>query len=100
MASYGARLPGVEAAEAHAWCDLLAQMAKADGDRRPIGQLRTEMFSLINRGACLPGALGARATLVINAWLESLEGAASIPGDVNGFAITPAQLRTLLQRVG
>src|SRR5215212_7000705 len=100
LATYGATMTVEEAAEAHAFCDLLAQLATADGDRRPIGQIRREMYSLINRGACPPGAMGARATLVINAWLESLEGTATTPGEVNGFAITPAQLRILLQRVG
>jgi len=100
MATYGAQLPAEEAAEAHALCDLLAQMAKADGDDRPIGQIRAEIFSLINRGALLPGAAGARATVTINAWLESLEGSSTLPGDVQGFAVTPARLRDLLRRVG
>lgn len=100
MATYGAQLPAEEAAEAHAFCDLLAQMAKADGDRRPIGQIRAEIFSLINRGALLPRAVGARATLTINAWLEALEGSATLPGDVQGFAVTPARLRELLRRIG
>lgn len=100
MAVYGAHILAEEAAEAYAFCELLAQMAKSDGDDRPIGQIRAEIFSSINRGALIPGAVGARATLTISAWLESLEGSSSLPGDVNGFAVTPERLRDLLRRVG
>ena len=49
MATLGADLPADEAAEAYAQIDQLARMAKADGDPRPIGQLRTELFSLLLR---------------------------------------------------
>jgi hypothetical protein len=74
-------------------------MAKKDGDPRPIGQLRTEIFSLLTRGAAL-GARGARAELTIVAALAALEGSSSRPGEVNGWAITPAQLAELLRRIG
>ena len=38
--------------------DELARMAKADGDQRPIGQIRAELFSLLLRrpgGTASPG---------------------------------------------
>jgi hypothetical protein len=97
-ATLGARLPAGEAAEGYDFINSLAEMAKADGDPRPIGQLRHEIFSLLVRGAAI-GAAGARATLTITAALEALEGTSSRPGDVNGFAITPAQLGSLLARL-
>ena len=100
MADFGAKLPAEEAAEAFDLYDTLARQAKKDGDPRPIGRIRREIFSLFARGAHLALVAGVRANLTINAWLESLEGAATTPGDVNGYAITPATLRDLLRRVG
>src|SRR4051794_10386678 len=99
MATLGAALPVAEAAEGYDFINTLARQAKADGDDRPIGQIRTEIFSLLVRGAAI-GAHGVRATLSITAALESLEGAGTAPGDVNGFAIPPAALAELLRRVG
>ncbi|WP_448627515.1 DUF222 domain-containing protein [Geodermatophilus sp. URMC 64] len=98
-ATLGAELPAEEAAEGVDFLNALAQQAKADGDERPIGQLRAELFSLLVRGAAI-GADGARASLTITAALEALEGASSRPAAVNGFAITPAHLAGLLRRVG
>jgi hypothetical protein len=98
-ATLGAELPAEEAAEGYDFVNTLAQQAKQDGDPRPIGQIRNEIFSLLVRGAAI-GAPGARANLTIHAWLDALEGTSSAPADVNGFAITPAHLRDLLRRVG
>jgi hypothetical protein len=39
-----------------------------------------------------------QAQLTITATLESLEGSSGAPGEVNGFVITPTQLRSLLAR--
>ncbi|MGY1617028.1 DUF222 domain-containing protein [Geodermatophilus sp. SYSU D00691] len=100
MATLGATLRAEEAAEAYDFLDTLARMAKADGDSRPIGQIRHEIYSLLVRGAALPGAGGVRARLTITAALAALEGASTAPGEVNGFAITPMQLAELLRRVG
>jgi hypothetical protein len=74
-------------------------MAKADGDERPIRRIRTEIFSMLLRR---PGTAwaGVTAHLTITAALDALEGGSSAPGEVNGFAITPAHLRDLLTRVG
>src|SRR3954452_16925440 len=46
MATLGARLPAAEAAEAYDLINTLAQQAKADGDPRPLGQVRHELYSL------------------------------------------------------
>src|SRR3954469_4314088 len=98
-ATFSAEMDAEEAAEGREFINTLAQMAKADGDARPIGQIRTEIHSLLIRGAAI-GAHGARTQLTITAALESLEGTSAQPGEVNGHAITPAQLADLLHRVG
>ncbi|MGY1619607.1 hypothetical protein ACI797_22945 [Geodermatophilus sp. SYSU D00691] len=99
MVTLGARLPADEAAEALDLIGALAAAAKADGDARPIGQLRAEIYSLLARGAAA-GLLGARARLLITASLETLEGSSTAPSQVNGQAITPAHLAELLRRTG
>jgi hypothetical protein len=98
MSTVGCDLPNDQAAEIDSLLDELATMAKADGDPRPIRQVRRELFSLLLRR---PGGLaGVRANLTVTATLETLEGASTAPGDVNGYTITPAQLTDLLRRVG
>src|SRR4051812_26348513 len=99
-ATLGGELNADEAAEGYDFMNTLARMAKSDGDPRPIGQIRSEIFSLLVRGAALSGAAGARADLTITAALESLEGTSTQPGTVNGYAITPEHLIALLRRVG
>jgi hypothetical protein len=98
-ATLGAELNVEEAAEGYEFINAVAQMAKADGDARPIGQIRTEIYSLLLRGAAI-GARGARTTLTITAALEALEGRSTQPAEVNGQAITPGHLAELLRRVG
>src|SRR3954451_2398639 len=98
-ATLGGELNADEAAEGYDFMNSLAQLAKSDGDPRPIGQIRSEIFSLLVRGAAI-GAAGARANLTITAALESLEGTSTRPGTANGYAITPEHLIALLRRVG
>jgi hypothetical protein len=100
MATLGAELPADEAAEAQAVLDQLARMAKADGDPRPIGQLRAELFSLLLRRPGGHGQPGVAANLTITASLDSLAGASVAAGSVNGLAITAAHVRELLARIG
>ena len=50
-------------------------MAKADGDPRPIAQIRTELFSLLLRRPGGHGQPGVAAQLTITATLDSLTGA-------------------------
>lgn len=98
-ATLGAEMNADEAAEGYDFINSLAQEAKTDGDPRPIGQIRNEIYSLLVRGAAI-GAHSARADITITAALEALDGTSTEPADVAGFAITPAQLADLLRRVG
>jgi hypothetical protein len=98
-ATFSAEMNAEEAAEAYDFINTVAVMAKKDGDPRPIGQIRTEIHSLLARGAAL-GIAGARAELTIVAALEAREGTSTRPAEVNGYTITPAQLAELLRRIG
>ena len=100
MATLGAELSADEAAEAYAQLDELAKLAKADGDERPIGQIRAELFSLLLRRPGGHGQPGVAAHLTISATLDSLAGASARAGSVNGLAITAAHARELLARIG
>ncbi len=100
MATLGADLAADEAAEGYAVLDELARMAKADGDPRPIGQIRAELFSLLLRRPGGTGQPGPAAQLTITATLDSLTGATTQAAVVNGLAITAAHARELLARIG
>ena len=80
--------------------DQLAAMAKADGDPRPMGQLRAAIHSMLILRPADSGLPGVTVNLAVTATLEGLEGASARGGEVNGFAISAAQLRGLLRRVG
>ena len=100
MATLGAELTADEAAEAYAVLDQLARMAKADGDLRPIGQIRAELFSLLLRRPGGHGQPDVAAQLTVTATLDSLSGASTAAAGVNGVAITAAHARELLARIG
>ena len=99
MATLGAELSADEAAEAYAQIDQLARLAKADGDDRPIAQLRTELFSLLLRRPGGHDQPGVAAHLTITVALDSLDGGSARAGSVNGLAITAAHARDLLARI-
>jgi hypothetical protein len=99
-ATIGADLPADEAAEADDVIGQLAAMAKADGDDRPIGQIRTGIYSLLLRRPGSSGLPQVRANLTVTAALAALEGASTAAADVNGFVVTAAHLRDLLRRIG
>jgi hypothetical protein len=100
MSTLGADLPADEAAEAYAMVDELAKMAKADGDDRPIGQIRAELFSLLLRRPGGHAQPGVAAHLTITANMDSLTGTSTAAAAVNGLAITAAHARELLARIG
>jgi hypothetical protein len=100
MATLAAELPAEEAAEAYELIDQLAKMAKADGDPRPIGQLRAEVCSLLLRRPADHGLPAVTARLTVTAALDALERASATPGAVNGLPITAGHVRELLQRIG
>jgi hypothetical protein len=99
-ATLGADLSADEAVEAYAQLDELAKLAKADGDARPIGQIRAELFSLLLRRPGGSGQPGVAAHLTITATLDSLAGVSVQAGSVNGLAITAGHVRELLTRIG
>ena len=100
MATLAADLPAEEAAACLDLVDQLATMLKADGDPRPIGQLRAYVLSLLIRRPADSGLPGVRANLTITAALSALGGRSAEAGSVNGLSITAAHLRELLARVG
>jgi hypothetical protein len=100
MATLAAELPAEEAAEAYDLINQLAQMAKADGDDRPIGQLRAEICSLLLRRPADSGLPTVTADLTVTAALDALAGRTADPGSVNGLSITAGHVRELLARIG
>jgi hypothetical protein len=74
-------------------------MLKADGDGRPMGQLRAAVLADLIRRPWQPGRT-LTAHLSVLAPLASLAGASTEPGEVNGLPITAAQLRELLAQFG
>ena len=100
MATLSGDMTVEEAAACHALIDALAQMAKADGDERPIGAIRaSSMAKLIMRPAD-HGQPGVSVQLTVTAALDGLEGTSTRGGEVDGFAVSAAQVRDLLARVG
>jgi Domain of unknown function (DUF222) len=99
MAALTADMSAEDAAACYAVIDQLAAMAKADGDERPIGQIRSAMHSMLIRRPADHGLGGVSIQLTVTATLDGLEGASDRGGDVAGFSITAAHLRELLRRV-
>ena len=99
MATLAADMTAPEAAACHAVIDTLAQMAKADGDPRPIGQIRAAIMAMLILRPADHGQPGVTVQLAVTATLEGLEGTSTRGGEVNGFAVTAAHLRDLLRRV-
>ncbi|SOC49333.1 protein of unknown function [Blastococcus aggregatus] len=99
MAALTADMSAEEAAACHAVIDQLAAMAKADGDERPIGQIRSAIHSMLILRPADSGLGGVSVQLTVTAALDGLDGAGDRGGEVAGFAITAAHLRELLRRV-
>src|SRR3954447_17856649 len=95
-----ADLPTDEAVACLDLVDQLARMLKADDDPRPIGALRAHVLSVLIRRPADSGLPRVTAHLTVTADLAALEGTGSVPGEVNGLAITAAHLRELLTRIG
>ncbi|MGY1694258.1 DUF222 domain-containing protein [Geodermatophilus sp. SYSU D00814] len=98
MSTLAADLPTDVAAACHATVDALARMLKADGDPRPIGQLRTAVFADLLQRPWQAG-MAVTAHLQIIATLTALSGRSSEAGEVNGLPITAAHLRELLREL-
>ncbi|WP_345771537.1 DUF222 domain-containing protein, partial [Geodermatophilus normandii] len=96
MATVAADLPAEVAAACHALVDQLARMLEADGDPRPIGELRTLVFADLQQRPWDDTRPPVTAHLQITATLAALAGRSDESGEVNGLPITAAQLRDLL----
>jgi hypothetical protein len=96
MATLTADLPAADAAAALDVVDRLAGMLKADGDTRPIGQLRAAVLHDLISRPWDTSRPAVTAHLQVLAPLASLTGRASTPGEVDGLPITAAHLRALL----
>jgi hypothetical protein len=80
--------------------DRLASMLKADGDERPIGQLRAGVLAdLILRPWETSGA-PVTGHVTVTAPLPTLNGASAEPGDVDGRVITAGHVRELVGQLG
>ncbi|MGY1670674.1 DUF222 domain-containing protein [Geodermatophilus sp. SYSU D00710] len=98
MATLAADLPAEVATACHALVDSLARMLKADGDPRPIGELRCAVFAdLIQRPWQTGPAVTAQLTII--AGLAALAGHREEAGEVNGLPITATHLRELLREL-
>jgi hypothetical protein len=100
MATLAGEMTAEEAAACYDVIDQLAAMAKADGDPRPIGQIRAAIHSMLILRAADHGLPRVTVNLAVSATLEGLEGTTMRGGEVNGFPITAAHLRELLRRLG
>ncbi|WP_245753615.1 DUF222 domain-containing protein [Geodermatophilus ruber] len=95
MSTLAAELP-TPAAACYEVVDRLAQMLKADGDPRPIGQLRAQALADLLRRLWDDSRPAVTARLTIVATLAGLARRSSQAGEVNGPPITAAHLRELL----
>jgi hypothetical protein len=100
MATLAGDMTADEAAACYAVIDQLATMAKADGDPRPIGQIRAAIHAMLILRPADHGLPGVTVNLTVTAALDGLDGASTRGGEVNGFPISAAHLRELLRRVG
>jgi hypothetical protein len=100
MAGLTADLPAEEAAACYALVDQLARMLKADGDQRPIGELRAAVLSMLIRRPADHGLGSTTIALTVTAALDALAGDSTEPGTVGGMPVTAGHLRELLRRAG
>jgi hypothetical protein len=100
MATLAGDMTATDAAACFDVINQLAQMLKADGDPRPIGQIRSSIHSMLILRPADHGLPGVTVNLAVTATLEGLAGVSARGGEVNGFPITAAHLRDLLRRVG
>ncbi|MGK5115722.1 HNH endonuclease, partial [Geodermatophilus sp. CPCC 205506] len=100
MATLAADLPAPVSAACLDVVDQLAAMLKADGDPRPIGELRAAVLAELITRPWDDSRPAVTAQLRITVPLASLAGASNEPGEVSGLPITAAHLRELVARLG
>ena len=92
MSTLAADLPTPVSAECLDVVDQLAAMLKADGDPRPIGELRAAVLADLIRRPWDTRLPAVTARLHITAPLPSLAGHSAEPGEVGGQPITAGHL--------
>ena len=100
MSTLAADLPTPVSAECMDVVDQLAAMLKADGDPRPIGELRAAVLADLIRRPWDTRLPAVTTRLRVTAPLPSLAGHSAEPGEVNGQPITAAHVRELVARLG
>jgi 5-methylcytosine-specific restriction endonuclease McrA len=100
MSTLAADLPTPVSAECLDVVDQLAAMLKADGDPRPIGELRAAVLADLIRRPWDTRLPAVTARLHITAPLPSLAGHSAEPGEVGGQPITACHLRELVAQLG
>lgn len=96
MSTLAADLPTPVTAECFDVVDQLAAMLKADGDPRPIGELRAAVLADLIRRPWDTRLPAVTARLQVTAPLSSLAGRSAEPGEVNGRPVTAGHLRELV----
>ena len=99
MSSLAAELPAPLAAACWSTVDELAWMARRDGDRRPIGQLRAGVLADLILRPWDTSRPAVTANLTVLAPLPTLTGRSDEPAEVDGQPITAAHLRELLEQL-
>lgn len=100
MSTLAADLPAPVTADCFDVVDQLAAMLKADGDPRPIGELRAAVLAELIRRPWDTRLPAITARLHVTAQLSSLAGHSTEPGDVSGQPITARHLRELVAQSG
>jgi hypothetical protein len=96
MSTLAADLPTPEAAACREMVDRLAGLLKADGDPRPIGQLRAGVLADLILRPWDTTRPAVTAQLTVLAPLAALTGRGDQAGEVGGQPITATVLRALL----
>ena len=100
MSALAADLPTPVSVECLDVVDRLAQLLEADGDPRPIGELRAEVLADLIRRPWDTSRPAVTAHVHITAALSALAARTAESGDVTGQPITAGHVRELLARIG
>ena len=99
MVTLSVDLPAAEGAACYDVVDQCAAMLKADGDVRPIGQLRTRVWADMVLRVWDDSRPPVTAQLTVTATLTALAGTSAEAGEVNGLAISASHVRRLLREL-
>ena len=100
MSTLAADLSTPVSAECQDVVDQMARMLKADGDPRPIGELRAGVLADLIRRPWDSRLPAVTARVHVTAPLPSLAGHSAEPGEVGGQPITADHVRELLAQLG